>query len=73
MSLGPAADTHQSILDEGGRDERNLRKIAELLGWSAYHSTPLRPADDAQLWFTTRCNEWVSLDPGPAILVKACF
>jgi len=25
------------------------------------------------LGLTTRRNEWVSLDPGPAVLVKACF
>ena len=25
------------------------------------------------LWFTTRRNEWVSLDPGSAVLIKTCF
>ena len=25
------------------------------------------------LWFATRRNEWVSLDPGSAVLIKTCF
>ncbi len=25
------------------------------------------------LWFTTRRNKWVSLDPGSVVLIKTCF